>query len=148
MTVSKCSFAVEMFSFVAASAATITHQDATKHAHLGEVRGHSRIAASDVMTITYVLEVKDSTKAVKVELPTVMPWNCDCILLQPSLNCLMMLDTFSKRWMSECVCEKERSGAAGVSPATPHQHIHRSPKQLTGRQHTGQQAKKSVRTNS
>lgn len=50
--------------------------------------------------IMYVLEVNASTKAVKCELRTSMPWNWDCVLAQLSLNCFIIFDMRSKRWLS------------------------------------------------
>ena len=57
---------------------------------------------SDMITITYVLGVRMSMKAVKFEFLTSMLWNEDWNLLQLSLNCLMMFEIFSKRWVSLC----------------------------------------------
>ena len=69
--------------------------------------------SSDVMTIINVFVVNSSINAVKFELrtrmaekpsplPTVPGANCDCILLQLNLNCLIILLIFSKRWTSRC----------------------------------------------
>merc|ERR1719223_634010 len=52
---------------------------------------------SDMMTMTYVLGVNWSMKDANFSLRTSMLSNCAVILLQLSLNCLMMLLIFSKR---------------------------------------------------
>jgi hypothetical protein len=45
------------------------------------------VELSDFMiTMMYVLPVNRSMKAEKSELRTSIPWNCDCVLLQLSLN--------------------------------------------------------------
>lgn len=80
-----------------------------------------RMVESDVTTMTYVFDVKTSMKAAKFEFLTSIDWNCAANLLwfkknesessafhsgngsynraylQLSLNCLIILDTFSKR---------------------------------------------------
>ena len=54
-----------------------------------------RILGSDMMTMTYVFEVKTSIKAAKLEFRTSMLWNEAANLLQLNLNCLIMLLIFS-----------------------------------------------------
>ena len=53
-----------------------------------------------MMTIMYVLPVKRSIKAENCELRTSIPCSWLCVFEQDSLNCLMMLETRSKRWLS------------------------------------------------
>mmetsp|Transcript_2430 Transcript_2430/g.6488 ORF Transcript_2430/g.6488 Transcript_2430/m.6488 type:complete len:260 (-) Transcript_2430:142-921(-) len=59
-------------------------------------------ASSDVTTITHVYLVKASTTAVSPDWWISMLSSCVLLLLQHSLNCLMMLLIFSKRCTSAC----------------------------------------------
>lgn len=53
-----------------------------------------------MIIMMYVLPVNMSMYAVKCELRTSMAWNCDWDLEQLILNCLMILDIRSNRWLS------------------------------------------------
>ena len=61
-----------------------------------------RMLGSDIMTITYVLDVNTSINAAKLEFLTSMLWKEAASLLQLSLNCLIILLIFSNRWTSLC----------------------------------------------
>lgn len=57
---------------------------------------------SDMITITYVLDVKTSINAAKLEFLTSILWKDAASLLQLSLNCLIMLLIFSNLCASLC----------------------------------------------
>eukprot|EP01139_Manchomonas_bermudensis_P000125 Amastigsp_a121_538.p4 type:complete len:113 gc:universal Amastigsp_a121_538:892-554(-) len=76
-------------------------------------------AGSETMTMMQVFEVNLSTKAANSELRTSIASKLAPFLRHESLNCLTILETFSKRWSSRCAvrvaCEMTRNVARSKS---------------------------------
>lgn len=82
------------------------------------------------MIIAYVVDVKPSMSAEYRALRTCIVEKLEEVFEHESLNCLMMFDTFSKRWWSECssrtACEITRKVARSKSTTSSAWHTRHS----------------------